>query len=96
MRRGGAWSGPAAGNLIAVLSCAVKHLRFLQAEFCRRAAARLQRTAASNSPPPMRAGLNVKLLKKPCLRFLPCLALLGFGCSSIIKGDWFSYVLPPD
>jgi len=30
-----------AGNRIAVLSGAVKHLRFLQAEFCRRAAARI-------------------------------------------------------
>ncbi|HQH28979.1 MAG TPA: hypothetical protein PLP17_16420, partial [Oligoflexia bacterium] len=43
-----------AGNRIAVLSGAVKHLRFLQAEFCRRAAARIKRPAASNSPPPMR------------------------------------------
>ncbi|HQH27101.1 MAG TPA: hypothetical protein PLP17_06865, partial [Oligoflexia bacterium] len=43
-----------AGNRIAVRSCAVKHLRFLQAEFCRRAAARLQRSAATNSPPSMR------------------------------------------
>jgi len=43
-----------AGNRIAVLFCAVKHLRFLQAEFCRQAAARLQRSAASFSAPPMR------------------------------------------
>ena len=32
----------------------VKLLGFLQAEFCKRAAARLQRPAASFSPPPMR------------------------------------------
>ena len=32
-----------------MLSCAVKHLQFLQAEFCRRAAARLQREERRNN-----------------------------------------------